>query len=53
MANWWVWGVVSESEGMKYCMQQSKCGVTFFDTADVYGDGKSERLIGNFIKPLT
>jgi aryl-alcohol dehydrogenase-like predicted oxidoreductase len=23
-------------------------GVTFFDTADVYGDGRSERLIGRF-----
>ncbi|WP_179004559.1 aldo/keto reductase [Winogradskyella forsetii] len=25
-------------------------GVTFFDTADVYGDGRSETLIGEFIK---
>ena len=25
-------------------------GVTFFDTADVYGNGKSESLIGKFIK---
>lgn len=25
-------------------------GVTFFDTADVYGDGRSEALIGEFIK---
>ncbi|MGY5356184.1 aldo/keto reductase [Wenyingzhuangia sp. IMCC45467] len=25
-------------------------GITFFDTADVYGDGRSELLIGEFIK---
>lgn len=25
-------------------------GITFFDTADVYGDGKSEKLIGEFLK---
>jgi aryl-alcohol dehydrogenase-like predicted oxidoreductase len=24
-------------------------GVTFFDTADVYGDGRSERLVGRFL----
>ena len=24
-------------------------GVTFFDTADVYGDGRSERIIGRFV----
>jgi aryl-alcohol dehydrogenase-like predicted oxidoreductase len=24
-------------------------GVTFFDTADVYGDGRSERLVGEFV----
>ena len=25
-------------------------GITFFDTADVYGDGRSEKLIGKFLK---
>jgi aryl-alcohol dehydrogenase-like predicted oxidoreductase len=25
-------------------------GVTFFDTADVYGDGRSEQLIGRFLR---
>ena len=24
-------------------------GVTFLDTADVYGDGRSERIIGRFL----
>ncbi len=27
-----------------------RAGVTFFDTADVYGDGRSERLIGGFLR---
>ena len=27
------------------CTARSTCGVNFFDTADVYGDGRSERLI--------
>ena len=25
-------------------------GVTFFDTADVYGDGRSEQLIGRYLR---
>jgi Aldo/keto reductase family len=25
-------------------------GVTFFDTADVYGDGRSERLVGRLLR---
>ena len=28
---------------------RSRSGVTFFDTADVYGDGRSEQLIGRFV----
>lgn len=27
-----------------------EAGVTFFDTADVYGDGRSERLVGEFLR---
>ena len=29
--------------------RRSEAGVTFFDTADVYGDGRSEQLIGRFL----
>ena len=28
----------------------ARCGVTFLDTADVYGDGRSERLVGRFLR---
>ncbi len=27
-----------------------ECGVTFFDTADMYGRGENEKLIGPFVK---
>ena len=35
------------------CTPQSMPGVTFFDTADVYGDGRSERLIGRLLRERT
>ncbi|MBN1578137.1 MAG: aldo/keto reductase [Chitinispirillaceae bacterium] len=42
------WGAVSE-EGARAVMKAAvDCGVTFFDTADVYGAGRSETLIGGF-----
>ena len=28
----------------------AEAGVTFFDTADVYGDGRSERFLGEFLR---
>lgn len=39
------WGDVSETEAMAALHQALNEGITFFDTADVYGDGRSERLI--------
>ena len=44
------WGEVSESESLDILRAASANGVNFFDTADVYGDGRSERLIGRFLK---
>ena len=32
------------------CAPPSTPGVTFFDTADVYGDGRSEQIIGRFLR---
>src|SRR5437763_147944 len=43
------WGNVSEDEAMKVLRTAAESGVTFFDTADVYGDGRSERIIGRFL----
>ena len=39
------WGRVDDAESMKALHRALDLGVNFFDTADVYGDGKSERLI--------
>lgn len=39
------WGTVSDDESMAALHSALDCGVNFIDTADVYGDGRSERLI--------
>ena len=43
------WGNVSEDDAMAVLQAAVESGVTFFDTADVYGDGRSERIIGRFV----
>ena len=40
------WGDVSESDAFAVLDTAADAGVTFFDTADVYGDGRSESFIG-------
>jgi len=47
------WGSVSESDAMTVLHAALEAGVTFFDTADVYGDGRSERLVGRLLKEAT
>ena len=42
------WGEVSETAALDVLSAAVASEVTFFDTADVYGDGRSERLIGRF-----
>ena len=42
------WGEVSETAALEVLGAAVELGVTFFDTADVYGNGRSERLIGRF-----
>jgi len=39
------WGTVSDSEALGALHRAVDIGVNFFDTADVYGDGRSERLL--------
>ena len=43
------WGSVSETDALEVLAAAVEGGVTFFDTADVYGDGRSEQLIGRFL----
>ena len=43
------WGAVSDADAIAVLAASVDAGVTFLDTADVYGDGRSERLIGQFL----
>jgi aryl-alcohol dehydrogenase-like predicted oxidoreductase len=42
------WGSVDERDALAVLDASVEAGVTFFDTADVYGDGRSEQLIGRY-----
>jgi aryl-alcohol dehydrogenase-like predicted oxidoreductase len=44
------WGDVSEADGRATMEAALDAGVTFIDTADVYGDGRSEKIIANVLK---
>jgi aryl-alcohol dehydrogenase-like predicted oxidoreductase len=44
------WGDVSEADALAVLEASVDRGVTLFDTADVYGDGRSESIIGGFLK---
>ena len=43
------WGDVPEADAHAVLDASVDAGVTLFDTADVYGDGRSERLIGAWL----
>lgn len=44
------WGEVSEEDALGAILASIDHGVNFIDTADVYGDGRSERLVSRAIK---
>jgi aryl-alcohol dehydrogenase-like predicted oxidoreductase len=46
------WGEVAEDDALAVLAAAADAGVTFFDTADVYGDGRSERLVGRYLAGL-
>ena len=46
------WGVVDDSEALRILHAAREAGVTFFDTAYVYGGGRSETLVGRFLKDI-
>ncbi len=39
------WGPVSDDESLAALRRAVELGINFFDTADVYGDGRSEQLL--------
>jgi len=44
------WGDVTEDAALATLTAAYEAGTDFFDTADVYGAGRSERLIGRFLR---
>ncbi|MCL3817878.1 aldo/keto reductase [Aeromicrobium wangtongii] len=44
------WGDVTREDAIEVLDAAVAGGVTFFDTADVYGDGRSEQLIGEYLR---
>ncbi len=44
------WGRVGDADALAVLHAAVDSGVTFLDTADVYGDGRSETLVGQFLQ---
>lgn len=44
------WGNVSDGQALETLEVAAEAGITFFDTADIYGLGRSETLLGQFLK---
>ena len=44
------WGEVKEDDALQALREAISQGVTFLDTADVYGDGRSEKLIAQVLE---
>ena len=44
------WGDVTDATAQETLRAAYESGTTFFDTADVYGSGRSETLIGQFLR---
>lgn len=44
------WGDVDDATSLRALHAAADAGITLFDTADVYGDGRSERVLGRFLR---
>jgi len=44
------WGEVDDEESVRAIRRALEIGVTFFDTTDVYGCGRSEKVLGQALK---
>jgi aryl-alcohol dehydrogenase-like predicted oxidoreductase len=47
------WGTITEKDSIQLLHTAIDNGINFFDTADVYGDGRSERLIAQVLGERT
>ena len=46
----WCWGDVSDQDARALLRKAIDKGINFFDTSDLYGDGRSEKFLGELIK---
>jgi aryl-alcohol dehydrogenase-like predicted oxidoreductase len=46
------WGEVADEPALALIRKAVDLGITFFDTGDVYGDGRSEELVGQALQPV-
>jgi aryl-alcohol dehydrogenase-like predicted oxidoreductase len=44
-----MWGITDEAVGLHLLRRALDMGITFYDTADVYGDGKGETLLADAV----
>lgn len=44
------WGDVSKTESVTAVETARDAGIDFFDTADIYGDGRSEKVLGDVLE---
>ena len=45
-----MWGITDEAVGIRLVQQALDLGITFYDTADVYGDGLGETILAKAFK---
>jgi len=46
------WGYQEEKNSIETIKEALDCGINFFDTAEMYGDGYSEKLLGKLLSPI-
>jgi aryl-alcohol dehydrogenase-like predicted oxidoreductase len=46
------WGEISDDEATRLVRSAVDLGITFFDTGNVYGDGRSEELLGRALRDV-
>ena len=51
-AGGWMWGGTEQTESVKAIHAAYDCGVTSIDTAPIYGQGTSEKIVGDAIKGI-
>jgi len=49
IGGWW-WGKVDDGESVKAIRAALENGINFFDTADIYGGGRSERILAKALE---